>query len=89
MEWVNGCGSGLIGVTSNQISYNPQVEHLGECYFHLGNVTTLYIIYSARLHMIVFGYIQVLSYITKHCHIAQLMRPDIGQNASCIVGDFV
>ena len=32
---------------------------------------------------------QVLSSITKHCHIVQLMRPDIGKNASRVVGDFV
>ena len=39
----NGCGSGLLGVTSNKISYDLQIEqHLGECYFHLGNVTILF-----------------------------------------------
>ena len=34
----NGCGSGLLGVTSNNI---PQTEHFGLMLLHLGNVTTI------------------------------------------------
>ena len=34
----NGCGSGLLGVTSNNI---PQTEHFGLMLLRLGNVTTI------------------------------------------------